>query len=291
MALAGSGGAVADAVCTAALTTGAPFTSGCLNTRTNNAAPARIASTNPIHGWNFPFAIINMAALRPEPFRTRVRRAGSTLAGIFLETVDMGSRAFALAFVLAAACNFPSIAAADGDAVRGGKLAYTCMGCHGIANYKNVYPTYNVPKLAGQSAEYVVIALTGYKNGSRGHGTMHSHAATMSDQDMQDIAAYFGGEAKIERQANVSAEAAPKAAQVCVACHGADGIALLPIYPTLAGQHADYIEQALHEYRAGSRKDPVMTTFAGQLKEEEIKEIAHYFSSRQPGLATAKPAH
>jgi cytochrome c553 len=227
-----------------------------------------------------------MAALRPDPFRTRVRLARS-----ILEIVDMGSRAFALASVVAAALTFQSIAAADGDVVRGGKLAYTCMGCHGIANYKNVYPTYSVPKLAGQSAEYIVIALTGYKNGTRDHGTMHSHAATMSDQNMKDIAAYFAGEAKIERRPNVSADGAPKAAQICVACHGADGVALLPIYPTLAGQHADYIEQSLHEYKAGSRKDPVMATFAGQLKDEEIHELAHYFSRQAPGLATAKPPH
>lgn len=203
----------------------------------------------------------------------------------------MRSRAFALASVVAAAFIYPAIAAADGDAVRGGKLAYTCMGCHGIANYKNTYPTYSVPKLAGQSAEYIVIALTGYKTGTRGHGTMHSHAATMSDQDMQDIAAYFSGEAKVERKPNVTADSAPKAAQACVACHGADGVALLPIYPNLAGQHSDYIEQALHEYRAGSRRNPIMSTFAGQLKEEDIREIAQYFSRQEPGLATAKPPH
>jgi cytochrome c553 len=218
-----------------------------------------------------------MAALRTDPL------------GTFLETVDMRSRAFALASVVAAALIHPAIAAAEGDAVRGSKLAYTCMGCHGIANYKNTYPTYSVPKLAGQSAEYIVIALTGYKNGTRGHGTMHSHAATMSDQDMRDIAAFFSGEAKVERKANVTADAAPKAAQVCVACHGADGVALLPIYPTLAGQHADYLEQALHEYRAGSRKDPVMSTFAGQLQDADVRAVAHYFSGQEPGLETAKP--
>jgi cytochrome c553 len=206
-----------------------------------------------------------------------------------LEIVDMRSRAFALAWAVAAVFSFPSIAAADGDAVRGGKLAYTCMGCHGIANYKNTYPMYSVPKLAGQSAEYIVIALSGYKDGTRGHGTMHSHAATMSDADMKDIAAFLASGATIERNSNVSPAAAPQAVQVCVACHGADGVALLPIYPTLAGQHADYIEQALHEYKAGSRKNPVMAAFAGQVKEEDIRTIAQYFERQRPGLATAKP--
>lgn len=200
----------------------------------------------------------------------------------------MRSRALALAAIVAAVIIHPTIAAADGDPARGSKLAYTCMGCHGIANYKNVYPTYSVPKVAGQAAEYIVIALNGYKTGTRGHGTMHSHAVTMSDADMKDIAAFFAGEAKVEHKPNVTAETAPKAAQVCVACHGADGVAILPIYPTLAGQHEDYLERALHEYREGSRKDPVMATFAGQLKDDDIRVIARYFSGLEPGLATAK---
>ncbi|MGH8314950.1 MAG: c-type cytochrome [Steroidobacterales bacterium] len=218
-----------------------------------------------------------MAALRTDPFLE------------FWRLIDMRSRALALASIVAAVIIHPTIAAAEGDPVRGAKLAYTCMGCHGIVNYKNTYPTYSVPKVAGQSAEYIVIALTGYKTGTRGHGTMHSHAATMSDADMKDIAAFFAGEAKVERKPNITSEAAPKAAQVCVACHGADGVALLPIYPTLAGQHTDYLERALHEYREGSRKDPVMATFAGQLKDEDIHVIARYFSGLEPGLVTAKP--
>jgi cytochrome c553 len=204
----------------------------------------------------------------------------------------MRSRAFALLSIVITACVFPAIASADGDAVRGAKLAYTCMGCHGIPNYKNTYPTYSVPKLAGQSAEYIVTALTGYKNGTRGHGTMHSHAATMSDQDMRDIAAYLTSAASVQRNPNARADAAPKAAQqLCVSCHGVDGVAIAPNYPTLAGQYADYLEQALHEYKAGSRKDPVMGTFVGQLKDGEIRDLADYFARLGPGLATPKPLH
>ena len=84
-------------------------------------------------------------------------------------------------------------AQAAGDAARGKTLGYTCLGCHGVENYKNVYPTYSVPKLVGQHPEYIVQALKGYKSGERGHATMHAHAATMSDQDMEDIAAYLAG--------------------------------------------------------------------------------------------------
>jgi cytochrome c553 len=212
--------------------------------------------------------------------------------GAFLDTVDLRARALAFLPVLILVFAFPSIASAEGDPVRGAKLAYTCMGCHGIPNYKNTYPMYSVPKLAGQSADYIVAALTGYKDGMRGHGTMHSQAATMSDQDMQDIAAYLAGSATIQRNPNARADGAPKAAQqLCVSCHGADGVAIAPAYPNLAGQYPDYLEQALHEYKAGSRKNPVMGTFAAQLKDEEIRDLARYFSEQRPGLGTPKPLH
>src|SRR5262245_20696641 len=90
---------------------------------------------------------------------------------------------------LAAVALFGAVPAmAEGDAARGKTLGYTCLGCHGIETYKNVYPTFSVPKLRGQHAEYIVAALQGYAKGERSHATMHAHASSLSDQDMQDIA-------------------------------------------------------------------------------------------------------
>ncbi len=91
-------------------------------------------------------------------------------------------------------CIGMNAAQAAGDAAAGKLKAETCMGCHGIATYKNVYPTYNVPKLGGQHAEYIVSALKAYKSGDRAHQTMHANASTMSEQDMQDIAAFFASQ-------------------------------------------------------------------------------------------------
>jgi len=80
---------------------------------------------------------------------------------------------------------------ADGDIAKGKVASQTCLGCHGIPDYTNVYPTYRVPKLAGQNAAYIVHALEEYKSGARSHLTMHAQASSLSQQDMQDIAAYF----------------------------------------------------------------------------------------------------
>ena len=80
---------------------------------------------------------------------------------------------------------------AAGDAAKGKVKSITCMGCHGIPGYHNAYPNYPVPRVGGQHPEYIVIALKAYKSGQRDHKTMQAQAATLSEQDMQDIAAYF----------------------------------------------------------------------------------------------------
>jgi len=200
----------------------------------------------------------------------------------------MTSRSAGLALALTfAALAAPALASAA-DAARGAKLAYTCLGCHGIPNYKNSYPIYSVPKLGGQHTAYMVAALKEYASQGRPHPTMHAQAVTMSEQDMQDIAAYLSGQ---ELKATGRAVGtAPKAGQTCVACHGNDGIGILPEYPNLAGQHADYIEQALKAYRAGQRKNPIMGGMAAPLTDADIKALAQYYSSQRPGLCSADNA-
>jgi cytochrome c553 len=84
-------------------------------------------------------------------------------------------------------------ALAKGDAARGKSLAYTCSGCHGIAEYKNAYPSYRVPKIAGQNEGYLVAALTGYAKGERNHPTMKAQASSFSQRDIADISAYLSG--------------------------------------------------------------------------------------------------
>ena len=84
-----------------------------------------------------------------------------------------------------------SLAYAAGDPVAGKMKAQVCMGCHGIPGYRNAAPAYHVPKLGGQQAAYIIAALKEYKNGGRNHPTMHAQAASLSEQDMADIAAFF----------------------------------------------------------------------------------------------------
>src|SRR5689334_15515037 len=175
--------------------------------------------------------------------------------------------------------------APTGDATRGKALAYTCNGCHAIPNYKNVYPTYSVPKLHGQRPEYIVSALKAYKSGERSHGTMHSQASSMSEQDMADIAVYLAGD-KVLTQSKSDAPAAsrPKATETCLACHGTNGVGITADFPTLAGQHKDYIIRALTDYQKGGRKNAIMVGMAKPLTKQDIEELATYYSSQTPSL-------
>jgi cytochrome c553 len=171
-----------------------------------------------------------------------------------------------------------------GDPKRGKAISYTCLGCHGIESYKNAYPMYSVPRLKGQHPEYLAAALHGYRDGDRSHLTMHAQASTLSDQDIADIAAYFAG-TPLTPGGKASAPV-PQAAQLCTSCHGQDGVAIAPMYPSLAGQHDDYLERAIEEYKDGGRKNPIMKGFAANLKDSDIATIAAYFSSLTPALST-----
>jgi cytochrome c553 len=82
-------------------------------------------------------------------------------------------------------------AQAAGDIEAGKIKSYTCTGCHGIPGYKNVYPTYHVPKIGGQNVAYLEAAMKGYRDGERHHKTMVLQSESLSDQDIADIAAYF----------------------------------------------------------------------------------------------------
>ena len=204
----------------------------------------------------------------------------------------MLSRLKPLAWFGGTALTLLSLAAhAAGDPAKGEMKFYTCYGCHGIANYRNAYPDYNVPKLRHQKADYLIAALHEYRDGTRPHATMHAQAASLSDQDIEDIAAYLQGSAPAKTSAVAAAPKPPKQVAPCIACHGENGLGvdgMNPSPPTLAGQHVDYLEQALTSYRNGRRKNVVMDSMAALLtSDEDVRVAAAYFAAQPSSLTTA----
>ncbi len=210
--------------------------------------------------------------------------------------------ALAVAFVTGpAAAQAPAqqkSAAAGGATPIETKVA-ACVGCHGIEGYRASFPeVYQVPKIAGQSAKYIVAALTAYKQGDRKHPTMRSMAATLSEQDIADVAAYYEALGKNPAASlPATADKAPspqvgtllqKAA--CVSCHGANFAKPIdPSYPKIAGQHADYLFAALKSYKTDNnpsvgRSNPIMGAIAKQFSNAELKALAGYVSSLEGDL-------
>jgi cytochrome c553 len=107
------------------------------------------------------------------------------------------SRAFTAAAAAAALSLSQPLAAAQGDPVAAVQKKQMCEGCHGKEGYRTAYPTvYKAPKLGGQTQSYLVKALQDYRSGVRRQASMNGVAATLSDQDIADLAAYYANGAR-----------------------------------------------------------------------------------------------
>jgi cytochrome c553 len=192
--------------------------------------------------------------------------------------------------------------ALKGDVQAGERKNSMCMGCHGIVGYQATFPeVYKVPKIAGQSEKYIVNALVAYKNGQRKHPSMRGIAASLSDQDMADVAAYYAqlgvnaSAAPLGKAAAGSAKAAELVAKgVCSSCHGESfSQPVDPGFPKLAGQYRDYLYIALKSYKAEGnpnvgRGNAVMAGVAKQFSNPELKVLAEYMASL-PGEVKTVP--
>ena len=159
------------------------------------------------------------------------------------------------------------------------ELSSTCLGCHGVVSYNNIYPTYKVPKLGNQHKDYIVSALKAYRSGERLHPTMRAHAVNLSDVEISKIADYFSSFKLSEQKIQSSDIKMIDEANSCVGCHGADGNSMIPSFPKIAGQYEDYLYQALKSYQNGQRTNAIMSGIANTLNEKQMKKLSKYFSS------------
>lgn len=161
------------------------------------------------------------------------------------------------------------------------ELSSTCLGCHGVVSYNNIYPTYKVPKLGNQHKDYLVAALKAYKSGERSHPTMRAHASNLSDSDITKIAEYFSSIKYQEQVINIADVEMIEEANSCVGCHGADGNSMIPTFPKIAGQYQDYLYHALKAYKNGERNNAIMSGISSTLNEKQMKKLSKYFSSQK----------
>ena len=195
-----------------------------------------------------------------------------------------------------------SLNAAAQSAEAGAKKAAMCIGCHSIPGYQASFPEiYKVPKIAGQGAQYIVSALTQYRKGARKHPSMRAIAASLSDQDMADLAAFYATQSHADDATPaLPAAAASAPANVtalltkgnCASCHGANFSAPIdPSYPKLAGQYPDYLYVALKAYQTTNnakmgRANAIMGGMAAPYTLAELKLISNYLASLPGELKT-----
>ena len=174
-----------------------------------------------------------------------------------------------------------------------------CIGCHSIPGYQASFPeVHKVPMISGQNAKYIAAALTAYRQGDRRHPTMKGVAASLSDQDIQDLAAYYESHGK-DRPAPVAkgGAASPEVQALltrgnCIACHGESlNKPIDASYPKLAGQHADYLYVALKAYQTTGkgpigRNNAIMASQVKPFTQAELKLLAAYAAGQAGDLKT-----
>lgn len=179
-----------------------------------------------------------------------------------------------------------TLASADGDPAAGQIKFETCRGCHAVPSYTNAFPQYPVPMIGGQHATRIVAALQAYRAGDRKHPTMIAQASSLTDQDMQDIAAYLAADRTMGPAQPIGES--PAKAVVCAACHGSDGNSPSPEFAILAGQYSGYLERALNDYQSAARSNPIMSAQAASLTPVEIRDLARWFAAQSGPLHTVR---
>jgi len=163
---------------------------------------------------------------------------------------------------------------AAGDPAAGKAASGSCGGCHGEDGVSGSPAT---PSLAGQDAQYVAVALLAYKDGSRVNDTMKGLAASLDDKGMKNLAAYFAAQepkAPNVRKPLTTAEWVER----CNRCHGVNGNSTDPRFPMLASQRVEYLQKALLDYRAQTRKSVEMHAMSGGLSEDDIDNLAAFYA-------------
>lgn len=210
---------------------------------------------------------------------------------------------FVKLFVLMAVAAIANPAMAAGDAEAGEAKAAACAACHGQGGAE---PMPGYPKLAGQGEAYTIKQLQDFKSGDRDNAIMKQQAKDLSEQDMQDIAAYYAEQSVEAGQANADLVAQGERLYrggdmannipACAACHGPAGQGIdAAKYPHLAGQNAQYTEDQLKAFRAAGRNDlgdniikrtndgsvdepGMMQTIAAEMSDTQIKAVSSFIS-------------
>jgi cytochrome c553 len=182
-----------------------------------------------------------------------------------------------IAYFYAAMVPAASGAPGKGDPLAGMAIATACASCHG-ADGNSTDP--KNPRLAGLSAEYLIAAINGYKDGSRKNDVMRDRVLTLRDQDVADLAAYYAAKEPQALPLRKPLTLAEWTAR-CGRCHGANGNSTDPRFPVLAGQDKDYLAKAMEQYHLGTRDNQLMFAMSFLMSQSDIDSLAAYYAQQR----------
>jgi cytochrome c553 len=182
-----------------------------------------------------------------------------------------------IAYFYAAMVPAASGAPGKGDPLAGMAIATACASCHG-ADGNSTDP--KNPRLAGLSAEYLIAAINGYKDGSRKNDVMRDRVLTLRDQDVADLAAYYAAKEPQALPLRKPLTLAEWTAR-CGRCHGANGNSTDPLFPVLAGQDKDYLAKAMEQYHLGTRDNQLMFAMSFLMSQSDIDSLAAYYAQQR----------
>ncbi len=169
---------------------------------------------------------------------------------------------------------------APGNVAAGKTAAAGCVGCHGE---NGVSGNPSTPSLAGQDAQYFIVAMRAYKDGSRNEASMKGVAASLDDPVIKNMAAYYASQ-QPQRPSVAKPMTVAEWAQRCDRCHGVNGNSTDPRSPALAAQRVDYLEKVLHAYKKGARKSKEMAVMSEGLDDALVDGLAlHYARQKARG--------
>ncbi len=174
------------------------------------------------------------------------------------------------------------------DPLQAGKAAASgCAGCHGEGGLTK---TGGVPNLVGLDPKALVDSMKAYKSGQRKNEMMKTLLADVNEIGMGNIALYYALQkpAKAQTPSPGDQAAGKAAAGDCAGCHGDQGVSGNPATPSLAGQDAEYIVEALKAYKNNLRSDDTMKTLAAAMDEKTMKNVAAFYANLQPQAPKAK---
>lgn len=190
-----------------------------------------------------------------------------------LSDADINNMAFFYATQKPAKAQTPS----PGNQGAGKAAAAACAGCHGDGG---VSTNPSTPSLAGQDAQYFAAAMRAYKDGSRSDATMKAPAASVDDNAVRNLAAYYANQ-EPKPPAVKKPLTTVELTQRCDRCHGVNGNSTDPRSPALAAQRMDYLERAMRAYRKGERKSKAMTAMLDGLADAEIEHLAAHYAGQR----------